>query len=461
MNELSVLTYTPPWHLHGDPDELLYSILYGVVALATIWLLEHICELVLFSSTNGILLSDAAAHLALNNSNWWDIVKWVFQTRRKSRLCRRAFLALCCRCLLVAVDVGILLQAVPSNINVYENEVGSTELSFAPNSSRILNSNPTLDSAGISCKPDVIRYGGFTPTATRTICMISIPNRSMPVTNTSITTFYFLSVSSRLRILSSRLADRYLFQHSTRLIGGQDGNEEDLVIRADRDIAELAPQAAMVTSEIEHIAGWNCTPKRTSEISAILNCSNSPSYGIAANLHSLVILNLFDRVGTVKMKPNGTSYLVQGRKGERNLTTDESLPAKPLETHGLGPRIGIIRRPKLCIFPATILLGALGLVAILLRLFMGSHDFAWKLWLFLAISAGVNDVNTLFDTKCSEIRLFTRIGCHSDDGHDFVRRTFNGLELDIEERPTHLSDIPEEYEIGTPNYWTIRNLDHY
>ncbi len=73
MTESNVLEYFSPWYQRGDPDHFVYAVLYGFIALATIWLLEYICELILFSTAKGILLSDAAAHIALNNSNWLDI----------------------------------------------------------------------------------------------------------------------------------------------------------------------------------------------------------------------------------------------------------------------------------------------------------------------------------------------------------------------------------------------------
>ncbi len=75
MTAPNVLEDSPPWYQHGDPGVFGYALMYIVVALATIWLLEYIRELILFSTEKGTLLSDAAAHIALNNSNWLDIVR--------------------------------------------------------------------------------------------------------------------------------------------------------------------------------------------------------------------------------------------------------------------------------------------------------------------------------------------------------------------------------------------------
>ena len=74
ITESNVLEYIPPWYQRGDPDHFVYVVLHGFIALATIWLLEYICKLILYSTAKGIL-SDAAAHIALNNLNWLGIAR--------------------------------------------------------------------------------------------------------------------------------------------------------------------------------------------------------------------------------------------------------------------------------------------------------------------------------------------------------------------------------------------------
>ncbi len=446
MTESGVLEYFPPWYQHGDPDEFGYAVLYGFVALATIWLLEHICELVLFSTAKGILLSDAAAHIALNNSNWLDVARWVLKMRKNSRLCRRAFIALVFRCALVAVDVGIILQAIPHDVVVYENMVGGTELSLSPNAERA--HIPELRNAFLSCKPDLFRYEGFDATTSRTICLVNVPSRPSNLDgNSTVATFYFAFSKGMLRIRSNRLYNRYLIRHSMRIVGGQTGSDTDLLVSSDRDTLELAPQAALIASEIPLVQGWGCVSQRTSDVSAIMNCTTAPPGDLTSQIHDWMILGLFDRIGTVKVNPKGTVYSIPGRESTKD-ASGVTKPAKLLETKGLGPRLGTLRRPRLCIFPALILLFCIGVVSLVVRFFTGSQDFAWKLWLFLSISAGMSNTNTPFSTRCTEIDVRNGAMWSSD----FFRRRFDGQELDIEERPRLHSDVPEEYDDNFPKH---------
>ncbi len=438
MTESNVLEYFPPWYRRGDPDDFGYAVLYGFVALGTIWLLEHICELILFSTAKGILLSDAAAHIALNNSNWLDVVRWVLKTRKNSRLCRRAFMALVFRCALVAVDVGIMLQAIPHDVDVYESMVGGTELSFSRNAIRF--HAPDLRTNYLLCKPDSIQYEGFNPSTLRTICLLNVPSRPSDLDgNSTVATFHFDFRNRVLQIRSTRSYNRYIIRHSMRLIGGQMGVGAEidelpyLLISSKRDTVELAPEAARVALEIALVEGWGCVSRRTSKISAIMNCTTAPPGDLTFQIHSRVILGLFDRIGTVKIEPKRTEYSVPGR-------------IESLETNGRGPRLGTITRPRLCIFPALILLLCIGVVSLVVRFFTGSQDFAWKLWLFLSHSAGMSNANTPFSTKCTEIDVMNGVIRRAD----FVRRNFEGQELDIEERPRLHTDVPEEYDGNSP-----------
>lgn len=70
---LPVLRYEPRWYHWGDPDSVLLALAYGALALGTIFLVEYISAALLFSKANGILISDAAALIAFNNSSWVDV----------------------------------------------------------------------------------------------------------------------------------------------------------------------------------------------------------------------------------------------------------------------------------------------------------------------------------------------------------------------------------------------------
>ncbi len=324
--------------------------------------------------------------------------------------------------------------------------VGGTELSFSPNAVRV--HTPELRTALVSCKTDLVQYKGFNPTASRTICLLNVPSRpSHSDENSTVATFSLVFVNEMLRIESNRLDNRYLIRHSMRLVGGQTGDGPDLLIASKRDTAELAPKAALIAWEIPLVEGWNCVPRRGSNVSAIMNCTTAPPGPLASRVHRSVILGLFNRVGTMKIDPKGTVYSVPGRES----TTDASgeiQPAKPLETNGLGPRLGTITRLRLCIFPALILLICIGVVALVVRFFTDSQDFVWKMWLFLSLSAGTGNTSTPLSKKCTEIDVMYGVMWRSD----LVRRTFDGQELDIEERPQLHSDVPEEYDSNIPKY---------
>ncbi len=421
------LEYFPPWYQLGDPDYFFHAVIYGFVALATIWLLEYICELILFSTAQGILLSDAAAHIALNNSNWLDIARWVWSMDKNSRLCLRAFMALIFRCVLVGIDLGILMQAVPHDIYIYENMVGGTELSFSSNASTV----PPLGTKILLplCKADMIWYKGFEATASRTICLVQVPNKSfIPANNNSVATFYFKSSNGMLKIRSSRLHNQYAIRHFMRLDGGQTGKKEFDLIASGRDMLELAPRAALFAATLRLPNNWGCVPRRTSNITAILKCTKAPPGDLTFKFHSLVILGLYGRVGTVKIDPKGTVYY--------NLIEK---PGQILNTDGLGPRVGSITRPRLCIFPALILLLCIAVISLVMRIFTGSQDFAWKLWLFLSLSAGMSNKTTPFNTQCTEIDVMTGVTWR----HEIVQGPFDSPQSNIEKRSRLHSDISE------------------
>jgi len=90
------LNYLPRWYHLGDADEAWVGLVYGTLALGTIFLIEYIFSSLLFSNTNGISISDAAAHLTFGNSSWLDIGKWLFPlTReREKKICKRAIFAI-------------------------------------------------------------------------------------------------------------------------------------------------------------------------------------------------------------------------------------------------------------------------------------------------------------------------------------------------------------------------------
>lgn len=163
--------------------------------------------------------------------------------------------------------------------------------------------------------------------------------------------------------------------------------------------------------------------------SAMLNCTKPQMHVSEKDLHDFVIGKLLNRIGTVKVNTNGTEYSLVGSK-------------EPVGTNGKGRRIGVISRRRLCLYPAILLLGSISLLTLSVEFCVGSHDLAWKLWLYLSLAAGMDDTNTPLSTKFTEIQIFNqRIW-----GGNMFHPTFDGQQLDIEERPRLPIDIsPEEY----------------
>lgn len=125
------LQYAPSWYHLSDPDYVFGAFFYGSLLLATISLVEYIFTGVLFSKANGVIISDAAAHVAFNNSSWFEVFCWIFMKRpprstcSERRVCKRAALALFLRIGVLVFDLVILGLSLPHEIEVYDEEVRS------------------------------------------------------------------------------------------------------------------------------------------------------------------------------------------------------------------------------------------------------------------------------------------------------------------------------------------------
>lgn len=107
------------------------------------------------------------------------------------------------------MDVGILFMSIPREIYVFENEFGTTQLSFeAPGVSDGLDRT-------ITCKIDNIQYKGFTPQVGRQICVAGVGFRSNIMEQLSAQNIYsFLqSEYNKLSIISTRTETFYTMIH--------------------------------------------------------------------------------------------------------------------------------------------------------------------------------------------------------------------------------------------------------
>lgn len=131
---VTVLNYKPKWYHLGDPDNIPLALAYGALALSKIFLVEYILAGVLFSNADGVLISDAAAHIAFSNSSWLEVCRWVLLARpgkkAERRVCKRAVIALLLRVVVLLIDLAILGLSLPHPIVVYEENVGSSIMAF-------------------------------------------------------------------------------------------------------------------------------------------------------------------------------------------------------------------------------------------------------------------------------------------------------------------------------------------
>lgn len=129
---LPELTNEPRWYHLGDPDYVLVAFFYGAPSLVIISIVEYISASLLFSEANAIIISDGTAHIASNNSSWLEVFRWIFMKRPSKttgsarRICKRAVIAL-----FILIDFSILASSLPRTINVNDQDVGSTEMSFS------------------------------------------------------------------------------------------------------------------------------------------------------------------------------------------------------------------------------------------------------------------------------------------------------------------------------------------
>lgn len=214
----------------GDADSVPYAVVYGTLALATLFLVEYVFAGILFSQADGFMISDAAALIPFSNSSWLEVFRWVFLKRpgkrSERRVCKRAFLALVFRLVILIIDLAILGLSLPHSIDVYEREVGSTTISFAhiPTTGVPISLREGFNSP---CKPDPIRYSGFKPTASRKICFSSILLSSGTFKNTSSANFdwartYYFTVrrstdNSALLVSYMNSEVQYSYSHIMRI----------------------------------------------------------------------------------------------------------------------------------------------------------------------------------------------------------------------------------------------------
>ena len=355
-----LLSYNPPWHLVGDPDSISFAFGYGLVALTTIWMLERISQLLLFSvTTNNGILSDSGAHIAFNNCSWFDICRWVRRRPEKNcRLCRRALTAIALRVIIICADLLIVFFAVPREVAVYENEVGSTVLEFKQH--RYVGPKTSLDMWKQTCRPDPIRFDGFKATAMRQICLLTLTHLNDTVGKEEVE---FFSEEGDIRIEQYGV-QRISYNIALTMRLAISPNRTALAYDT-KPLPNIGYRAAQVfLNEMHTFRNATHRCKLVTETKA--SCSGEPLGQLPAQI-------IFEAVMTKKVNASKTLW-VNGVPRHTNAT----LPWRDY------PTVGFISRPRLCIYPAIFLAFFVALVTCLLKGWFGSAQVAIKQWQVLA-----------------------------------------------------------------------------
>lgn len=392
------LLYQPKWYHWGDAESIPFTLVYSVLSLSTIFLVEYISAAVLFSRVEGILISDAAALVAFSNSTWQEVFRWIFikrpGRRAERRICKRSILALFLRVFVIVIDLAILGLSLPRTIAVYERDVGSTVMAFGdvPRNTTI-----TLRLNYIApCKPDPIQYQGFTPTATRKICVSS-----------SLQPWAFPIDADFLAWLDIERNDAYLVTTSDEngALIATHLNTNVLyvfshVMRIQNNTQYLLPSDPGIVGEfwrklVKYHSGTCTERSKVNATSAFITCSkylngtarnpfNDSSDGIVYTFNGGIapIHALFTIMETRPLKPGVL------RRKVRDFNT--SVPDGPFQ-------VGTISRPRVCIIHALIMFFSFFSLACILRNTKGKQDIAFRLWSYICRSYGsYNTENPLF-----------------------------------------------------------------
>jgi len=370
----------------GDPDKVPIAFAYGALALGTIYLVEYIFAGILFSSVDGVLVSDAAAHIAFNNSSWIQVVGWLIFKRPgrtpNRRICKRALFALFLRAVVLLIDLAILGLSVPHSIPVYEQDVGSSVMSFSG-----IRTNPGSNISwavrNSPCKPDNIRYVGFDPSVTRHICLLRCKRELLK------------NVSTLFKDLDLIRDDVYLLGMSKdnttfniRYVNEQKDYIYSHIMRLRNDTQYLLPPHVGIVDEVsdslmKRHPGRCRIVLKPALVGKAVKCrkvtrrTNTPFKG------DNTLYRLF--VEVMNTRPLGAGMVWPKYK---------EFLFGPAFTNGV--QVGTIDRPRVCIIPALILFLSCFFVAGILKLTKVRQELAFKQWAYISRSNGSVDMENPF-----------------------------------------------------------------
>ena len=369
------LEFHPKWYHFGDPDVPIFSVLYGAIALFTIYLLEYVSSRLLYSSAEGILLSDAAAQTTYSGASFIKLIEWFFNRPAaiQRRLCRRALVGIFLRYLILCADIGILYLSIPRKIDVLEHQVGTTQLSY---SASVIKLHTDLNQKS-PCEFDSIRYSGFTPKVIRQICVRGG------------------SISRVFSMNNFNLSGMYVFAQ------GPEFGKRLLVIVGDTESMFTLTHSARFVQDYEE------TSKTNSETPQEIFMPIPENFVYQAS-DAFLELEVFSKMCNERVTHKNENYTFVGIRCVKNPELTESTiddaVVRFLLSAGTKPVgsdnrkvVGSINRPRLCLIPSVVMVAGIISIAGLINLLRGTQPLAFKQWSYTCRTAKLeNDLNPIF-----------------------------------------------------------------
>lgn len=366
---------------------------YGIVAILTLWQIENIAERLLFRCAQPITLRDMGALVTFKSSTWIEVFGWAVRRPKRTKLSWRALHGIILRLVITVIDVLIIIAAIPMEVPVYESDVGSSELSFAADSIP-LGFNVSEEISFSPCVSDNIPYKSFSATARRQICYNTSPRydfrndrrvserlQRLPIGN-DIFRIRIEKRTQQLTVLSLRSKSRFAINHmviftdDSKTDSDGESVESALQLKLPADIVKQAAQrlqripriirSCTITSNIAaDVVRFKCSPEEKKNKLSLSKPDWFPRL-------------LFEAAGTVKVKNSTKLSLLRRRKKTGRIIQIWNEPFQ----------VGRVVRPRVCIYPALIVLGSLSLLSLLSIHIMPGANVSLSLWSWCSTASG-------------------------------------------------------------------------
>lgn len=380
--EAASLKFVPAWYQVGNADHPGMAILYGIVAMATVWMFESIIATVLYKTTgHTITLSQIAALICYNGSSWKELIRWQLAKKHSRPLNKRAYFAVVLRLLATVVDIIIIILAVPGTTSVTERDVGVSQINLIKNGAQLLPGDRTFTGVATNgpCLWDRLPFRHFSPSVATLVCANAMDDNGVRESNTS-TNGFTLKYDETLQRLEFRtLVDNRPF-YVTHNLFVPSLNEDEAPITYNMPFPSDI-ESQVTTLVLNNLPCSIATPAAAAAGSVTtFNCNGS-----GTTLTSQVLGVIFENVYTTPSKTNAPTRKVMANQ---KFAIEQAFVT-----------YGTINRPLLCIYPALILLGSLVITFILFRFVRGTCNIELNLFSLVSELLNVHDHNTETSVK--------------------------------------------------------------